>query len=279
MAYMTQKDLTNTVISAERTQEITDGVHRVVDAIESAAVRYGRDIDDVKLVAATKTRDVGEIMTALRAGVHSIAENRPQEVVAKAQKLAEVALDEGFCVGPCGNALANSSDNASIDALQTVPFALIGQLQSNKINKVLPLIDMITSVDGIVLAQKIAKRCVAQGVRMNVMLEVNESGEETKSGCLPDRAIDEALQIAALPGLQLFGLMTMGARGASEVQVRSSFAHLRETRDAILATKDTGTESCTELSMGMSGDFAYGIAEGATIVRIGSAIFGQRAFV
>lgn len=277
MAYMAQKDLTNTVISAHRAGEITDGVNRVVEAIDLAAEKYGRKSSDITLVAATKTRDVGEIMAALRVGVRAIAENRVQEVVAKAQTLAQVGAEEDFCVGVLGEscALGNSLTQDGVK----VPFTLIGQLQSNKINKVLPLVNAITSVDSLNLAQKIAKRCEAQNLTMNVMLEVNESGEESKSGCSPQAALDEALQIAELKGLKLCGLMTMGARDASEAQVRESFAHLRGVRDAILESEESGTEECAELSMGMSGDFEYAIAEGATIVRIGSAIFGPRAFV
>ena len=163
-----------------------------------------------------------------------------------------------------------------------IPLYLIGQLQSNKINKVLPLANGIQSVDGIELAQKISARAQNLGLCTDVMLEVNVSGESTKSGCAPERAIDEALAISSLPALNLRGFMTLGARVDDEKIVRSGFAKLREIRDCVseqLAQDHDGNSAKLELSMGMSGDFAWAIAEGSTMVRIGSAIFGPRAFV
>lgn len=114
------------------------------------------------------------------------------------------------------------------------------------------------------------------------MLEVNVSGEATKSGCAPERAIDEAFAISSLPALNLHGFMTLGARVDDETIVRSGFAKLREIRDCVskqLVQDYDGSSVKLELSMGMSGDFAWAIAEGSTMVRIGSAIFGPRAFV
>lgn len=264
---MTQKDLANTEVDCVRARQIADGVHSVQDAIAQAESHYGRKAESVTLLAATKTRDVGEIMAALRAGVRVIGENRPQEIVAKAEILRAEAAREGLSVGVNGE----------------IPlYFLIGQLQSNKINKVLPLANGIQSVDGIELAQKISTRTQNLGLCTDVMLEVNVSGEATKSGCAPERAIDEALAISSLPALNLRGFMTLGARVDDEKIVRSGFAKLREIRDCVseqLAQDYDGNSAKLELSMGMSGDFAWAIAEGSTMVRIGSAIFGPRAFV
>ncbi|MFU0551228.1 YggS family pyridoxal phosphate-dependent enzyme [Gardnerella pickettii] len=270
MAYMTQKDLANTEVDCVRTRQIADGVHIVQDTIAQAESRYGRKAGSVTLLAATKTRDVGEIMAALRAGVRVIGENRPQEIVAKAEILRKEAAREGLSVG------VNGGINSEI------PLYLIGQLQSNKINKVLPLANGIQSIDGIELAQKISTRAQNLGLCTDVMLEVNVSGEATKSGCAPERAIDEALAISSLPSLNLRGFMTLGARVNDEKVVRSGFAALREIRDCVseqLAQDHDENSTKLELSMGMSGDFAWAIAEGSTMVRIGSAIFGPRAFV
>ena len=117
---MTQKDLVNTEVDCVRARQIADGVHSVQDAIAKAESHYGRKAESVTLLAATKTRDVGEIMAALRAGVRVIGENRPQEIVAKAEILRKEAARENLSVGVNGK----------------IPLYLIGQLQSNKINKV-----------------------------------------------------------------------------------------------------------------------------------------------
>ncbi|WP_348519616.1 YggS family pyridoxal phosphate-dependent enzyme [Bifidobacterium sp. ESL0728] len=160
-----------------------------------------------------------------------------------------------------------------------IPFHLIGQLQSNKIGKVLPYVDTIESVGSLEEAQKIARRALARHIVVGVLMEVNESGEASKSGCEPDEAVDLAYQIAALEGLQLQGLMTIGAHVDDEKTIRNGFAHLRGTRDTILKSGEPGTAQCRELSMGMTHDMDYAVAEGSTIVRVGTAIFGERAFI
>ena len=218
-AYMDHKDLANETISDDRAREITDGVHRVLDLIARTEFTSGREEGSVTLLAATKTRDVGEIMAAIDAGVHMIGENRPQEVIAT-----------------------------------------------------------IESVDSFELAEKIARRAAAREQTVGVLLEVNESGEPTKSGCAPDEAFELALRIAQLEGLELQGLMTVGAHVDDEREIRRGFAHLRDVRDRVRDSDAEGTATCVELSMGMSGDMTYAIDEGATIVRIGQAIFGERDF-
>ena len=151
-------------------------------------------------------------------------------------------------------------------------------MQSNKINKVLPVVDAIESVDSVELAEKIARRAVAAGTTVGVLLEVNESGEASKSGCDPALALDIARRIGAMGGVELQGLMTIGAHVDDERVIRAGFAHLRRLREQILASGDPGTGHCLELSMGMTQDMELAIAEGSTIVRVGTAIFGERAF-
>ena len=292
-AYMEHKNLANETIDAARAGEIAGNVHAVLDRVAAAEQAAGRKEGSVRLLAATKTRDVGEIMAAIDAGIRMIGENRPQEVQVKAPGLLRLAAERGFALGVGGDATADASNAAASDAAAsnaaasntaaatngTIPFHLIGQLQSNKIGKILPFVDTIESVDSIELAEKIARRAVMRGITVGVLLEVNESGEASKSGCPASRAIDLAQRIGNMGGLQLQGLMTIGAHVSDETTIRAGFAHLRKTRDQILASGAPGTEHCIELSMGMTGDMELAIAEGATIVRVGTGIFGERAFI
>lgn len=277
-AYMEHKNLANETIDAARAGEIAGNVHAVLDRVAAAEQAAGRKEGSVRLLAATKTRDVGEIMAAIDAGIRMIGENRPQEVQVKAPGLLRLAAERGFALGVGGDATADAS-NAAAATNGTIPFHLIGQLQSNKIGKILPFVDTIESVDSIELAEKIARRAVMRGITVGVLLEVNESGEASKSGCPASHAIDLAQRIGNMGGLQLQGLMTIGAHVSDETAIRAGFAHLRKTRDQILASGAPGTEHCTELSMGMTGDMELAIAEGATIVRVGTGIFGERAFI
>ncbi|KFI69016.1 YggS family pyridoxal phosphate-dependent enzyme [Bifidobacterium merycicum] len=289
-AYMDHKDLTNETIGAARARDIADNVHKVLDRIAAAEAAAGREAGSVRLLAATKTRDVGEIMAAIDAGVRMIGENRPQEVQVKAPGLVRLMAERGFALGADASSAAvdGAAGAGSADAAGSVrnpaqngviPFHLIGQLQSNKIGKILPFVDTIESVDSIELAEKIARRAVMRGITVGVLLEVNESGEASKSGCPASHAIDLARRIGNMGGLELRGLMTIGAHVDDETTIRSGFVHLRRTRDQILTSGASGTEHCTELSMGMTGDMELAIAEGATIVRVGTGIFGERAFV
>jgi len=282
-AYMEHKNLANETIDAARAGEIAGNVHAVLDRVAAAEQAAGRKEGSVRLLAATKTRDVGEIMAAIDAGIRMIGENRPQEVQVKAPGLLRLAAERGFALGVGGDATADVSNAAASSTAAatngTIPFHLIGQLQSNKIGKILPFVDTIESVDSIELAEKIARRAVMRGITVGVLLEVNESGEASKSGCPASHAIDLAQRIGNMGGLQLQGLMTIGAHVSDETTIRAGFAHLRKTRDQILASGAPGTEHCTELSMGMTGDMELAIAEGATIVRVGTGIFGERAFI
>lgn len=278
-AYMDHKNLANEVIDDVRAVQIADGVHRVLDRIASAEQHAGRDAGSVRLLAATKTRDVGEIMAAIDAGVRMIGENRPQEVTTKAEGLMARCAERGFALGVADDSGIASASDDSEAACERIPFHLIGQLQSNKIGKVLPVVNAIESVDSLDLAEKISRRAVARGITVGVLLEVNESGEASKSGCNPAYAIRVAQKIGTLDGLELQGLMTIGAHVSDETAIRRGFEHLRRTRDHILESGEPGTQSCRELSMGMTGDMELAIAEGSTIVRVGTAIFGERAFI
>ena len=156
-----------------------------------------------------------------------IGENRPQEVTAKAEGLLKQCAQRGFTLGAAtaevvaGGAVAGDADGTHI------PFHLIGQLQSNKIGKVLPVVNTIESVDSVDLAEKISRRAVARGITVGVLLEVNESGEASKSGCDPAHAIRIAQKIGTLDGLELQGLMTIGAHVDDETTIRYGARHRR----------------------------------------------------
>ena len=254
--YLDHKNLANTRIDPCRAREIAEAVARCRDQVREAESAAGRPEGSVRTLVATKTRDIGEIMAAIGAGVRLIGENRPQEIQIKAEGIAQACRERGF----------------------EVESHLIGQLQKNKINKVVPWVDAVESVDSAEQARQIAQR-LAPDQTMKVFLEVNESGEESKSGCDPAAAYDEASAIAEIPSLELVGLMTIGTHVEEEAPIRRGFAALRELRDRLRHDGGDSMASCEGLSMGMTHDFPLAIAEGATEIRVGSAIFGERLFV
>jgi pyridoxal phosphate enzyme (YggS family) len=227
----------------------------VRDRITAAAVAAGRDPAEVRLLVATKTQTPEAVLEALAAGVDLIGENRVQELVAKAPAVA---------------------DRVAAGALEV---HMIGHLQRNKINQVLATTTGLETVDSLELAQAVSDRCVRDGRTgdraLDVMVQVNVTGEESKYGVRPDDAVPLAIAVATLPGLRLTGFMTIGARSAEDT-VRAGFARLRAVRDEVRASGAPGTGTATELSMGMTGDLELAIAEGATIVRVGTAVFGPR---
>lgn len=226
--------------------------------IAAAAGAAGRDPGEVRLLVATKTQTPEAVLEALAAGVDLIGENRVQELVAKAPAVA---------------------DRVARGDLQV---HMIGHLQRNKINQVLTTATGLETLDSLSLAQAISDRCVRDGRTgsraLEVMVQVNVTGEDSKSGVEPDAAGALATAVAALPGLRLTGFMTIGAQldSSTEGTVRGGFARLRAIRDEVRSSGEPGTDTATELSMGMTGDLELAIAEGATVVRVGTAVFGPR---
>ncbi|AZI58548.1 YggS family pyridoxal phosphate-dependent enzyme [Nakamurella antarctica] len=210
---------------------------------DAAAVAAGRLPTDVKILLATKTQSAARIIEALQAGYNLIGENRVNEVVEKARELAAFAPTTHF----------------------------IGHLQSNKIGQVLPLVSCIQTVDSADLASKLSNRSVDAGRVMDVFLQVNVSGEDSKSGLTPQRAPEVAAYIATLPGVRLTGYMTVGLNSPDAAAVQAGYLQLAHMRDELKL------DGARQLSMGMSGDFELAIACGATMVRLGSAAFGARA--
>ncbi len=224
----------------------------VANRVAAAARAAGRDPGEVRIMLATKTQPVDVVQAAVAAGADLLGENRVQELVAKAPAVRAAAL------------------------AGRVRVHLIGPLQTNKINAALAAADCIETLDSPTLARAVSDRCVRDGRRLEAMIQVNVSAEATKSGVAPDGAVALARAVAGLPGLRLTGFMTIGAHSRDAALVRAGFARLRAIRDEVLASGAPGTADARELSMGMTGDLELAIAEGATIVRVGTAVFGSR---
>jgi len=225
---------------------VGDNIRRIREDIAEAALRSGREPSEVRLMAVTKTVDDDRIREAIEAGVDIMGENYIQEAK---RKIA--TMDVG------------------------VKWHMIGHLQSNKAKYAVRLFDMIHSVDRLGLAAELDKRSAAAGRVTDILIEVNVSGEESKSGIRADEAPALVRGIARLDNLSIRGLMTMPPWFDNPEDARPYFVALRELRDRIAAEDIPGVEM-RELSMGMSGDYRVAVEEGSTIVRIGTAIFGAR---
>ncbi|HEY8717454.1 YggS family pyridoxal phosphate-dependent enzyme [Pengzhenrongella sp.] len=230
------------------TAGVTARLRQVRARIADAELAAGRPAGSVRLLLATKTVPTPLIRAAIDAGADLIGENRVQELVAKGPELADV---------PVG-------------------IHLIGHLQGNKVNPALKWASCVESVDSPEIAARLAERSADAGRVLDVLVQVNVSGEETKFGVLPAQAHEIAAGIASLPGLRLRGFMTIGHNSADPGLVRAGYGLLRDLRDGVVGSGAPGTAAATDLSMGMSGDLELAIAEGATIVRIGTAVFGAR---
>jgi pyridoxal phosphate enzyme (YggS family) len=211
--------------------------------IAEAAARCGRDPESVQLCAVSKTFPVEVIREAMDAGQTLFGESRAQEAITK------------------------------IPQLPPARWHFIGHLQSNKIRKVLPLCEMFHSVDSIDLAKDIGRIATELGLHPGILLQVNVAGDTAKFGFDASSVTAALPSLLALPGIDIRGLMTIPNFSDEPEESRPHFAALRELRDQLRAA--TGAP-LPELSMGMSGDFPQAIEEGATIVRVGSAIFGGR---
>jgi pyridoxal phosphate enzyme (YggS family) len=211
--------------------------------IEGACRRAGRPPESVRLIAVTKNHPAETAQRLIDLGVRDIGENRVQEIEEKAPRLTGE-----FTVH------------------------LIGSLQTNKAQKVWPLAGWIQSVDREKLVRRL-EGLYAGGERKRVLVEVNTSGEASKSGCPPEECGRLCETVAGSGALELRGLMTVGPLGGNEAAVRGAFAALFE-----LSQKYCAGISVPELSMGMSGDFEWAIEEGATMVRIGTALVGSRGY-
>ena len=224
--------------------QISDNLINIHSRMQDAAHRVGRQVLDVRLVAVSKTYPPAVIQEAWNAGQHVFGENRVQDALPKIAELPAKA-----------------------------EWHFIGHLQSNKIRKALPAFTLIHGVDNLELAQQINRIAGEMGLTANILLEINVSGEATKFGFSPADLRENLEGLLCLPNIRINGLMTMAPYSEDPETARPVFSKLRILRDELAAQSG---QALPELSMGMSGDFEVAIQEGATIVRIGSSIFGHR---
>jgi pyridoxal phosphate enzyme (YggS family) len=215
------------------------------ERIAQAAARAGRRPEEVRIMAATKTFPEDVVRIALAAGQRLFGENRVQEAAAKYAQLRDLELH------------------------------LIGHLQRNKARKAAELFSAVHSIDKLDTAQALEQACAAANRNMDVLLELNTSGEPTKFGFMSMEALLASVEpILALPHLRLRGLMTVGPFSADQERIRAAF---RQLRDLYRRLQDEHPELAMDmLSMGMSADFEAAVEEGSTLVRLGSALFGPR---
>lgn len=267
--------------------DIAANLVAVHQRIEAACRACGRSSDSVTLVAVSKLVPEDAIRAAIAAGARHFGENRVQEAAGKIAALAGEAA-RSAPAGPAGIPGAGAAG-------APLTWHLIGHLQSNKAGRAVELFDLIHSVDDADLVREIGRRAQRSGKAQAILLQVNCSGEMTKSGCRPEELVELARRAAATPGIVLRGLMTIGPLDPNPEATRAAFRRLRGLRDE--AERALGADGAPapgagaaplgaagrprgrllpELSMGMTGDLEMAIEEGATLVRVGTAIFGER---
>ena len=224
---------------------IAENLERLREQIASAAANSGRSVDDVELVAITKTHPAEKVREAVEAGQTLFGESRVQEARAKIPELSS-----------------------------NIRWHFVGHLQKNKVRQALPLFEMIHSVDSFALAQDINRIAEEEGLYPRVLLEVNVAGEGSKFGFAPDDLREKMEALLGLPRLSLEGLMCVPPLAVESEDSRKFFVQVRELRDSL---EKEFNMKLPQLSMGMTQDFAIGIDEGATLVRVGTAIFGERS--
>ncbi len=228
---------------------ISNNLIHINERIRVAAETAGRSAESVRLVAVSKTRPAADVIEAFGAGQTIFGENYVQEFTAKAAEVKE-----------------------------PVEWHFIGHLQTNKVRNIAGLVTLIHSVDRLSLAQEISRQWGKLGKSCDVLVQVNIAGEASKSGTTGEGALQLVKDISCLPNLRVRGLMTMPPFFDDPEAARPYFAELKQLSLRVCAEGIPGVEM-QELSMGMSGDFEAAIQEGATLVRVGSAIFGERQYL
>jgi len=225
---------------------IKENLERLQARIEKICLSLDRNFQEIQLVAVTKTVEISQIEEAIQAGITIIGENRVQEAWKKYQVIGD-----------------------------RVKWHLVGHLQTNKVKRAVEFFEMIQSVDRHEVALEINRRAQALGKVMDVLVEVNTSGEMTKFGLSPQEVIPFISSISEFPGLHVCGLMTIGIFSSHPEEVRPCFRTLRQIKEEVEKTMIPGVEM-KYLSMGMTNDFEVAIEEGSNMLRIGTAIFGER---
>jgi len=235
---------------------IADRVKHVEETIRAACARSGREPEDVRLVVVTKSAEVEAIKEVVRLGYTHLGENRVQQLKRVATQLTDLLEQQ----------------EGGAELARGIRWHMIGHLQRNKVRQVLPMVSLIHSADTLRLAEEISVSGAKLGLCPKILLQVNTSNEPQKYGVPVGAATHLAEQIETLPNLKLIGLMTMAPLTRNKDIIRASFTRARELFHEMRGEKIVG-QQFTELSMGMSSDYEIAIEEGATILRIGSAIF------
>ncbi|KAA3500482.1 YggS family pyridoxal phosphate-dependent enzyme [Rhizobium rhizogenes] len=234
--------------TSEPTGTLAANLSSVKARIASAAARAGRPTDAVRFVLVTKTIEAERVREVIRLGAGDLGENKVQEGRSKAEALSG----------------------------EPVQWSMIGHLQSNKVKDVLRFASEVQSLDRLSLATALEKRLQFLGRGLDVLVQVNTSGEASKFGLAPDAVAPFLKELTAFDAIRPRGFMTLATFTPEETEVRRCFRLLRHIRDRARSDAPQGA-ALSDLSMGMSGDFEWAIEEGATIVRIGQAVFGARA--
>lgn len=227
---------------------IQENLREVKDKIASAAIKSGRQPEEITLIAVTKTLPVDVINAAIGFGVADIGENKVQEVTDKYEQIIG---------GP--------------------KWHLIGHLQTNKVKYIIDKVSMIHSVDSFRLAEEISKRAEKAGLIMDILVQVNVAEEETKFGLSVEEVEGLVEEIATLPGIRVKGLMTIAPFIEEEYELRKYFSQMKEIFETLKKTMYNKADM-TYLSMGMTNDYELAIEEGANMVRIGTGLFGARNY-
>lgn len=238
--------------------KIAERIKHVQETIAAACARAGREPSDITLVIVTKSADIEAVKTVIQLGFNHLGENRVQQLKKVTGQIAEFLQQE--------------SGHTKLP--ETIHWHMIGHLQRNKVRLVLPITSLVHSVDTLRLAEEVNASAAKLGLCPRVLLQVNTSHEAQKYGVPVGAATHLAEQIETLPNLQLIGLMTMAPLTRDKDTIRAAFVRARELFYEMQGEKIVG-QQFTELSMGMSSDYEIAIEEGATILRIGSAIFAR----
>lgn len=240
---------TSAYARATTTADFEHNLAAVHTRIAAACQRSGRDPGDVRLLPVSKTVDAERIRAAHAAGCHYLGENKVQEAYSKWEALSD---------------------------LTDLRWSLIGHLQTNKAKLVAQFASEFQALDSLRIAKVLDKHLQSVGRTLDVLVQVNSSGEASKYGLPPDEVLKVIRELPAFSALRVRGLMTLAALSEDTVRVRRCFVLMRELRDRLRQDAPDGIDM-HELSMGMSGDYAMAVEEGATVVRVGQAIFGARA--
>lgn len=227
---------------------IKENLVQVNENIKKVCEKVGRNPEEVRLIAVSKTKPIEMLLEAYECGCREFGENKVQELVDKYEQMPK-----------------------------DVKWHMIGHLQRNKVKYIVDKVVLIHSVDSLKLAEEISREALKKQVEVSILIEINIAAEESKFGIKPDEAVDMVKAIALLPNIQIEGLMTIAPYVENPEENRQYFARLKEL-SVDISLKNIDNVNMNVLSMGMSGDYMVAVEEGATCVRVGTGIFGERQY-